>query len=43
MTLPRDRVENGGLVLFLALVTIGLALIVSSFIGAVLWLSLIHI
>ena len=40
MTLPRDRVENGGLVLFLALVTIGLTLIVSSFIGAVLWAAL---
>lgn len=40
MTLPRSRVENGGLVLFLAFITIGLALIVSSFAGALLWAAL---
>lgn len=36
---PR-RVENGGLILFLAIVTIGLALVVSSFVGALLWAGL---
>ena len=40
MTLPRSRVENGGLVLFLALITVGLTLIVSSFAGALLWAAL---
>lgn len=36
----RQRVENGGLVLLLVLVTVGLALVVSSFAGALLWAAL---
>mgnify|MGYP003705024367 CR=1 FL=1 len=40
MTIPRERVENGGLILFLGLATIGLLLIVSGFIGALLWAAL---
>lgn len=40
MTIVRHRVENGGLILFLALITIGLTLVVSSFIGALLWAAL---
>jgi predicted PurR-regulated permease PerM len=36
MTIDRRRVENGGLILFLAIITIGLLLVVSSFIGALL-------
>lgn len=40
MTIERRHVENGGLVLFLALVTAGLAMVVSSFFGALLWAAL---
>lgn len=36
----RQRVENGGLILFLTLVTVGLTLVVSSFLGALLWAAL---
>ncbi len=34
MTIDRKRVENGGLIVFLAIVTVGLILVVSSFLGA---------
>lgn len=37
MTIARDRVENGGLILFLGVITIALAMVVSSFAGALLW------
>ena len=40
MTIARPRVENGGLMIFLAFITIGLALVVSSFVGALLWAAL---
>ncbi|MEG3165335.1 AI-2E family transporter [Sphingomonas sp. PB2P19] len=40
MAIARPRVENGGLILFLALITIGLALVVSSFVSALLWAAL---
>ncbi|TVV75830.1 AI-2E family transporter [Sphingomonas solaris] len=40
MTIARNRVESGGLILFLALITIGLTLVVSSFISALLWAAL---
>jgi predicted PurR-regulated permease PerM len=40
MTMNRARVENGGLILFLAAITIALILVVSSFIGALLWAAL---
>ncbi|WP_085808892.1 AI-2E family transporter [Sphingomonas sp. TZW2008] len=40
MAIRRHRVENGGLITFLALITIGLMLIVSSFAGALLWAAL---
>lgn len=40
MAIVRRRVENGGLLLFLALITIALVLVVSSFIGALLWAAL---
>ncbi|AHE55202.1 AI-2E family transporter [Sphingomonas sanxanigenens] len=40
MTISRQRVENGGLVVVLMLVTIGLTLIVSGFIGALFWAAL---
>lgn len=40
MTIERRRVEHGGLILFLVAVTIGLALVVSSFAGALLWAAL---
>lgn len=40
MAIARPRVENGGLILFLAFITIGLTLVVSSFIGALLWAAL---
>ncbi len=36
----RERVENGGLILFVVLATIGLAAIVFSFVGALLWAGL---
>jgi len=35
--IERRRLESGGLILFLALITGGLLLVVSSFIGALLW------
>lgn len=35
--IDRRRLESGGLILFLALVTLGLMLVVSSFAGALLW------
>ena len=37
MPMPRTRVENGGLILFLALITVALTLVVSSFLGALFW------
>ena len=40
MTIVRQRVENGGLILFLGAITIALTLVVSSFIGALLWAAL---
>lgn len=40
MAIERQRVENGGLILFLVLITLGLALVVSSFLGALLWSAL---
>lgn len=40
MAINPQRVENGGLILFLALITLGLALVVSSFAGALLWAAL---
>ncbi|MGN5374472.1 MAG: AI-2E family transporter [Sphingomonas hengshuiensis] len=40
MPTVRQRVESGGFILFLALVTIALTLVVSSFIGALLWAAL---
>lgn len=36
----RHKVENGGLILFVTIVTIGLTLVVSSFLGALLWAAL---
>jgi predicted PurR-regulated permease PerM len=40
MVMRSERVENGGLILFLTLITIALALVVSSFAGALLWAAL---
>jgi predicted PurR-regulated permease PerM len=40
MTIARHRVESGGLILFLGLITIGLILVISSFISALLWAAL---
>lgn len=40
MTIGRRRVEKGGLILFLALISVGLLLIVSAFLGALLWSAL---
>ncbi len=40
MAIIRQRVENGGLILFLVLITIALGLVVSSFAGALLWAAL---
>ncbi|MGJ3629962.1 hypothetical protein AB5I41_30040 [Sphingomonas sp. MMS24-JH45] len=40
MNISRDRVENGGLILFLVLATLGLAFVVSGFVGALLWAAL---
>ncbi|WP_232834136.1 MULTISPECIES: AI-2E family transporter [unclassified Sphingomonas] len=40
MTIERRHVENGGLILFLVLISAGLILIVSGFAGALLWASL---
>ncbi|MBT2244996.1 MULTISPECIES: AI-2E family transporter [Sphingobium] len=36
----RQKVENGGLILFLAVVTVGLTLVVSNFLSALLWAAL---
>lgn len=38
--IARQRIENGGLILFLTIVTIGLTLVVSNFLGALLWAAL---
>lgn len=38
--LARKRVENGGLIIFLALISVGLIAIVFSFVGALLWAAL---
>lgn len=40
MTIVRQRVENGGLILFLGMITIALAFVVSNFAGALLWAAL---
>lgn len=40
MTIVRRRAENGGLILFLLLITVCLALVVSRFFGALLWAAL---
>ncbi|WP_375249171.1 AI-2E family transporter [Sphingomonas sp.] len=40
MAIDRRRVESGGFILFLALITIGLGVIVASFVGALLWAAL---
>lgn len=40
MAVSRTRVERGGLILFLALITIGLVAIVSGYIGALFWAAL---
>lgn len=40
MAIVRQRVESGGFILFLALVSIALTLVVSSFAGALLWAAL---
>jgi predicted PurR-regulated permease PerM len=40
MTIHRRHVENGGLILFLALITAALALVVSGFMVALLWAAL---
>jgi predicted PurR-regulated permease PerM len=38
--ISRERIENGGLILFIAISTLGLGLIVSGFISALLWAAL---
>lgn len=38
--IARQRIENGGLILFVAIATIGLLLIVSSFLSAMLWAAM---
>ncbi|KHS44466.1 putative permease [Novosphingobium subterraneum] len=40
MMLERSKIEKGGFVLFLVLVTVGLTLVVSHFLGAMLWAAL---
>ena len=40
ITTERHRAEHGGFILFLALITLGLGLVVSSFFGALLWAAL---
>ncbi|TPG49355.1 AI-2E family transporter [Sphingomonas glacialis] len=40
IAIDRQRVENGGLILFLTLITVGLGMVVSSFLGALLWSAL---
>lgn len=38
--IARDTLEEGGLILFLAVVTIGLAIVISDFINALLWAAI---
>jgi predicted PurR-regulated permease PerM len=38
--ISKERVENGGLIVFLTLITAALAFVVSSFVGALLWAAL---
>ena len=38
--IARQRIENGGLILFLTIATVGLLLIVSSFLSALLWAAM---
>ncbi|MET3827590.1 putative PurR-regulated permease PerM [Sphingomonas sp. PvP055] len=40
IAIERQRVENGGLIVFLVLITIALGLVVTSFLGALLWATL---
>lgn len=40
MTISRAHVENGGLILCLVIVTVGFGVIISGFIGALLWAAL---
>ena len=40
MAVDRSRVERGGLIVFLVLITLALGLVVSSFAGALLWAAL---
>ncbi|MBB4098637.1 AI-2E family transporter [Sphingomonas kyeonggiensis] len=40
MGLSRDHVQNGGLILFIAAITVSLALVVSGFLGALFWAGL---
>ncbi|QBM77657.1 AI-2E family transporter [Sphingomonas sp. AAP5] len=40
MAIDRQRVENGGLILFVTAISVGLVLVVSSFLGALLWSAL---
>ena len=40
MTTARQRIETGGLILFVVLATVGLALVVARFSGALLWAAL---
>jgi predicted PurR-regulated permease PerM len=40
MAIARRRVENGGLILFLVLITVGLTAVISGFITALLWAAL---
>ncbi len=40
MTISRTRLENGGLIAFLLLISVALTLIVSGFLGALFWASL---
>ncbi len=40
IAIDRQRVENGGLILFVTAISVGLVLVVSSFLGALLWSAL---
>jgi predicted PurR-regulated permease PerM len=40
IAIERQRLENGGLILFVVLITIGLGLVVKTFLGALLWSAL---
>ena len=40
IAIERQRLENGGLILFVVLITIGLGLVVNTFLGALLWSAL---